>query len=742
MSDVVPDQLTIVLRTNIPGHQNVHYVPSMNVKDAEGGGVIFNPLIRLKKDVLMRIPPEYRQRQFFNHSLFQSLLNFNGEKPARNLLYATRAGLVDNNIRVTLETLFPEGSVIQIGGKPYVIGHVQWTNGDWKMDVKQPKEEHIDSKITTDPLMRNKLVNEERAKGEAQLAQLANSVKQGDHVSADETPSASAPVPPVSTPVPPVSAPVPSAPVPSAPVPSASAPSPETHSSRLSEFEPTPEIPRLTNSSVEESSHEKERMFEVLEERSKVNPQSTQKLKEFFANPSFYSLVNDIFLSFPDNIRTQITNFYRLITMYKKKEPPASKSLNFDMYVKSCNQIKAHLSPADGNCLFASVAYGLNLYNRQNPGTKFQHQQYGKTQLFTPSSLREIVLKYYENTNDDTRQTLFAIGSANVALLNDKFQRSLDEHPVKSDEDYVERMHILYLSNENFLVVLPTRRPVMLHEDRAPFTLMREVQVPTYLRSKHYWGDQFALQAFRSILKLYVVPLDYAKPGQLLARPVEPDATQNACAHNVMFVLRENLHYELVTFVYRQQSYKSEGGQMKLRQHPQEMAVFRADQYPPLLQVLVLLYGSSYVPSSPEVKQKYCLYPSIMKSIHGAVAHLVETNPSFRQTFQERFRLPKPLTDYVSLQQSGGGKEERSKIAYSVTIDLELRPGTSITPQQLTTTKCDAKLKAIQRAFANLTGQPFVVTPVYPEQTSQKTQKAGQRRLRCRSRKTPWWYVS
>lgn len=133
---IFPDQLIIIIRTSIPGFQKIEYKPSMTIKGSYEKGVVFDPLIKLNESVVNSIPQEYRIKQFFNKGLFQSLLNYNGGTPAKNLLQATRYGYVDNNINVTLNSIFPVGSVIYINNNSYVIADHQWTPGDWKIGIK------------------------------------------------------------------------------------------------------------------------------------------------------------------------------------------------------------------------------------------------------------------------------------------------------------------------------------------------------------------------------------------------------------------------------------------------------------------------------------------------------------------------------------------------------------------------------------------------------------------------------
>jgi len=133
MSIKFPDQLNIIIRTSIPGFQEIEYKPSMTIKDTNEKDVMFNPLIKLNESVVSKIPQEYKIKEFFNKGLFQSLLNYTGGTPAKDLIHATRYGYVDNNINVTLNSIFPVGSVIYIDKKPYVIADHQWTTGDWKI---------------------------------------------------------------------------------------------------------------------------------------------------------------------------------------------------------------------------------------------------------------------------------------------------------------------------------------------------------------------------------------------------------------------------------------------------------------------------------------------------------------------------------------------------------------------------------------------------------------------------------
>ena len=178
--NMIPDQLNITIRTSVPGYQKIEYKPSMTIQNIDEKGVKFNPLIKLNKSVINRIPEEYKIKEFFNKGLFQSLLNYTGGTPAKNLIQAKRSGYIDNNIKVTLDTIFPTNSVIYIGKNPYVIGDVQWTSGDWKLEVKQKKLD-IDINKIRDPRLYGELVKEEIISGEKQLNELPSELLTGNN---------------------------------------------------------------------------------------------------------------------------------------------------------------------------------------------------------------------------------------------------------------------------------------------------------------------------------------------------------------------------------------------------------------------------------------------------------------------------------------------------------------------------------------------------------------------------------
>jgi hypothetical protein len=48
---------------------------------------------------------------------------------------------------------------------------------------------------------------------------------------------------------------------------------------------------------------------------------------------------------------------------------------------------------------------------------------------------------------------------------------------------------------------------------------------------------------------------------------------------------------------------------------------------------------------------------------------------------------------------------------------MEVHPGISLTPKQINESKCKSKYNAIRKAYSEFTGKPYVISPVYKQNT-------------------------
>lgn len=138
-----PNTLTIFINTRIRGYPKIKYEPEMTVPNIKSETVYFNPLIKLTNSAVYNIPRGYpkseKYTQFFNKNDFNSLVNrsiTSSFQKKYTLEEATKAGIVDNNIKITLNALFRKNSNFYIRGKPYTIFAHEWINGDWQIDTK------------------------------------------------------------------------------------------------------------------------------------------------------------------------------------------------------------------------------------------------------------------------------------------------------------------------------------------------------------------------------------------------------------------------------------------------------------------------------------------------------------------------------------------------------------------------------------------------------------------------------
>jgi hypothetical protein len=54
-----------------------------------------------------------------------------------------------------------------------------------------------------------------------------------------------------------------------------------------------------------------------------------------------------------------------------------------------------------------------------------------------------------------------------------------------------------------------------------------------------------------------------------------------------------------------------------------------------------------------------------------------------------------------------------SKLAYSITIALELYPGSNVSKEELEKLKCNSRWESVRKAWAEFTGSPYVIKPDY-----------------------------
>jgi hypothetical protein len=179
------------------------------------------------------------------------------------------------------------------------------------------------------------------------------------------------------------------------------------------------------------------------------------------------------------------------------------------------------------------------------------------------------------------------------------------------------------------------------------------------------------------------------------------------------------------------------------------------------------MYVTSYRSLTTEEKATYAIFQDLM-NVFDISLYMIANDPTplmmtdaewdqiltrFSRYFSEKFphdqpfqRVARPLImsggvtpryqqPYYGNQQPYYGKPyyaqnmvkknqeyDPSKLAYSITIYMELYPGTSIPKDELKKLQCTSKWNAVKKAWADFTGKPYIIKPVYSMLDKNKTQ--------------------
>ena len=802
--NIIPDQLNITIRTSIPGYQIIEYKPSMTIKNIDEKGVKFNPLIKLNTSVINKIPEEYKIKEFFNKGLFQSLLNYTGGTQAKNLIQATHDGYIDNNIKVTLDTIFPINSVIYIGKNPYVIGDVQWTTGDWKLEVKEKKQE-VDINKVTDPKLYNELVKEEILSAEKQLTELPKELLSGNNYNGpsilargiNEIVKSESEVKqpekieskdlvkyePLKTERKDIKQPE------------------KIESTKLVKYEKQPEkiqriiepqkeeennqkkvlkienepsIKKQVSSQVEEITPQEEGLYDIIKQNLNYSIDNTGYLISYFKSNIFYNILNSLYLFLTKQEKDMIIDFYKLTTNTLIK--PNATNLSKTAYNNLAERVSIIKTTEDGNCFFEAVAIGINIHNMENFKDKIIYANYGISQIFTIQIIREIVFRYIDNFTSVEKNRLLELAGVLSNNLNNIFERQINGLNL-SNEQYLENINSVYNSSDNFLVYKPKSVPINVDEYNIPFRPLKLNEIEGYIKSKDYWANSTSISAICEILKINIIAIE--KYNQLLRIPYLDFSKDRLCKDKCMFLFYKQNHYNLIRFNYNKQLIQEKDMIKKILNIKKYYTIFNINQLPPPLHILLLIFGSYYIKLDDENKLNFKFYKNIINGFDISIKKkiMLLNNKEFN-IFSNNFNTLFPGSEnklnnlYKDLQDNSkkiieypeindenitnkGGYNnnnkyyqgnnnkyyqgnnnkyyqgnnkyyqsikppEQQKLAYSITIDMELYPGTLLTSEKIKELKCNSKYNMIRKAYAIFTGNPYIIPPVYNKTNKNK----------------------
>ena len=181
IQDPLIKTLSIYINPNIP------FSPKMLDKTAKSSVVNFDGTIQLNPQVVYEKPPTepraFIYNKFFDETAFHKMVADSVRGLTKGQTYKTleeakRAGIIDKNIMITLNTLFATDTVIYINGQPYTIYAFSW-NGEWQIDTKLPKNlEQGPSMYRSD--LYNKYTEEEKQSATSELNLIPKNVQMSD----------------------------------------------------------------------------------------------------------------------------------------------------------------------------------------------------------------------------------------------------------------------------------------------------------------------------------------------------------------------------------------------------------------------------------------------------------------------------------------------------------------------------------------------------------------------------------
>jgi hypothetical protein len=857
---IPPNALNITINTSVPGFQKFKYKPNMTIPNIskDDNTVAFNPLVKLNKNVINQVPEQVRVKEFFNRGLFNSLVNLHGLQRERSLGEATYYGFVDNNIQVTLDTIFPPNGLIYINKKPYRIADIKWRKGDWRIATKNIDIPPLDSSKIRDPFLFQSVVEDEIISGEEQMANLPDNVVFGSTYNISEDPTAmgrpkteaaiqqekieeetgpnippttlALSAPEATTTFPELTAPEATTTFPALPAPEATTtfpalPPPEKLLALTEGEDATPQIEYPNYLPPPIPAIEGPPKVEEIEESNIPSPEvklvpsikSTQTVKEYFRNTNYYYMINQLFLKMNRPQQIIINKYFRDTTETNVKLH--NINLSKRAYENSINGLSVSQNEGGGNCFFLTVADAINFNNYKHPNNKILYGIYGQQNKFTSASLRNIVANYVYSNYDK----FIPISSIYISDLNNLFSNTLRaledaQGGPLTQSQYMDILLTTYTESKNFLVKRPDNVPVGETEKFKPFSLLPKNEVKSYILSYAYQGDEVSITALSTELKLMVIPISEKKDGKFNIPYF--DFFQRGWSR-YLFLYHSELenHYELITF---RQSLSTN----KKRSTTWSIFDTREKGGAPVY-IFYLMFATGYITLGDKEKPNVYFFPDIFETFNKSFNEIYSESIkspkdneiynnsnnfliTFKKTFdlsnnflskyshfnslpkikfKSRFtqknkyiRTDKPVTRSTTksisstVENKVGGQpvqtlqrtsnpyqpiyqpiyranlppiekvlkseEDKSNLSYHIAIDMELRQGKEpLTPEEMSNLKCSQKWNSVRRSFAELTGQKYVIPPVYENlpverkgnvETKKNNNKKGGRKTRKR----------
>jgi len=709
--NTVPDELIININTSIPGYEKINYNPSMSIKNINinDRNVLFNPLYKLNSKYIGDVSTNDIKKKFFNINSFNSLLNLADNTKVKSLKDAVQKGYIDNNIKLTLDAIFTDKSVIYIGNKPYTITDYQWSLGDWKMDKKVTNENHLIKQIVKDEII----------SGDENVFYGSNytgTKKVKSNISSKNVASTN------------VASGINKAP---------------TNVAHTNQAIASTNSASTNSASTNVASGMNRKAAPEPINKAIVSENSTRFMKNFFININFYSLINSVYKAC-DQDRKNLFN-RNLNQMSGLNTPNGEADLNVNAYNGSVNGLKVIANSGGGDCFFIAVADAINNHNYYNQLDRIESGIYGTgSNLFTQSYLRSLVSRFITSWSE-LNNVLNNIAPVNADNLNDLFINQLngikqalrDSGGVDdiSEKNYVDIANGIYRANDNFLIKNITNIPFDVTDYDKPFKVLNKSEINNYILSNNYWANELAINAMCSELQLNVILIEKTNNKQPLLRiPFANFGNIYNKWNKYLFLFYSNSHYEAISFDYK--------GLLSSKVNPTKYIFNRDDrQFDPPIYMLFVILGSYFSTIVNNVdKTNFTFQKPIIEAMNNIINNRLTPLPNYNANFYTPFKLYFPDSRIHRPLIIGGADpndiyypiQQKSDYAYYVKIDLELYPGTTIKPEDLKDIGCNKKWNSIRKSFSEFTGKQYKPGSLYKTKTVNNKEEKNNKTVKRR----------
>ena len=187
----VPVRIGGTVFTTVPGYQNMQISPSMfgipKDKSRREKIIRINPTVKLSHSVVNMAPEEDRKRQFFDYGLFYTL---NSRAANQELMgisnisfkKSVKSHIIDNNIKITIDTLFAPGTVIYLGSEPYTVYSANFDETKWRLGPSDA----IEAELNVENVMNAQMLNIQNKAAISEMQSMPDVLKVGDGLSIAE----------------------------------------------------------------------------------------------------------------------------------------------------------------------------------------------------------------------------------------------------------------------------------------------------------------------------------------------------------------------------------------------------------------------------------------------------------------------------------------------------------------------------------------------------------------------------